>query len=183
MALLAGGTAATIAAGTATGALAAQNACGVNVTAKFVEGAPTDRFEIANNSTNGWSIASATFDLSKAPAGLVFDTEDGGGGIEVFQPFRAADGGAKIASTSGLSDGGTSLTIDFASFAPGQSFAFTIDIDDTLENSARRQTQVVGNEIEGALLSVKLDGAGSSSSEASSGFNAQAALEIAGANC
>ncbi|MEN0086823.1 MAG: hypothetical protein AAF737_00125 [Pseudomonadota bacterium] len=176
-----------VALGALTLAAAAQSkneeACGVSITARFIEGAPTDRFEITNNSTGGWSITSASFDLAQAPAGLVFDTEDGGGGLEVFQPFKASDSSAKLVSTSGLSDGGTALTIDFASFAPGESFAFTIDIDDSLENSARRQTQVVGNEIEGAMLSVKLDGTGNITSEIAAGFNAQAKLEAAGPAC
>ncbi|MEM1365763.1 MAG: hypothetical protein AAGH82_08430 [Pseudomonadota bacterium] len=129
-----------------------QSICGVVINARFIEGAPTDRFEIENASANGWSISSATFDLSQTPAGLVFDTEDGGGGLEVFQPFKAAESSAKLGGISGLTDGGTTLILNFTSFAPGETFAFTIDIDDSLENSARRQTQVVGSEIEGVSL-------------------------------
>ncbi|MEO0498709.1 MAG: hypothetical protein AAF141_15340 [Pseudomonadota bacterium] len=169
---------------TTTGPVFAKDiACGVSISARFIEGAPTDRFEIANNSENGWSIQSASFDLSQAPAGLVFDTQDGGGGLEVFQPFKASNSSAKLSGISGLADGGTALTLSFTSFAPGETFAFTIDIDDSLENSARRQTQVVGNEIEGALLSVTLDGAVAATSEITAGFDAQASLNAAGPAC
>ncbi|MEO0636455.1 MAG: hypothetical protein AAFY73_07390 [Pseudomonadota bacterium] len=160
-----------------------RGACGVSLSARFIEGAPTDRFEISNNSADGWSVTSATFDLAPAPAGLIFDTENGGGGLQVFQPFEASDSTAKLAGTSGLSDGGTSLTIDFASFAPGETFAFTIDIDDSLENSARSQTQVVGNEIEGAVLTAAITGSGGRSITIEGTFGAYAFADVQPVDC
>jgi hypothetical protein len=156
----------------------AADSCGLSISAKFIEGAPTDRFEIYNISGAEWTITRIAVDLSQAPAGLIFDIQEGGGGLEVFQPFRTASLSdlrpASLASFEGLEDGGQLLELKFSQFGKDETFAFTIDLDDSLENSERRQTQVVGNEIEGALLEIEAVNNSGKTARTTATFNASA---------
>ena len=58
----------------------------------FIEGAPKDRFEIANTATCALGAVEVVIDLSGSAGALVFDTEEAGQGVEVFQPFALVDG-------------------------------------------------------------------------------------------
>lgn len=101
------------------------SSCITAVEARFIESAPTDRFEFTNRSTEGWSIARITVDLEASIGRLIFDTADGD----------------KV------------IVLDFDTFAPGDSFTFSIDVDDQLVDSSLGQIRVAGSEIHLASLS------------------------------
>lgn len=126
--------------------------CGLVVTVAFDEGAPRDRMTISNASTGDVSISSAVFDLSTSAGNVIFDTLDGGSGVEVFQDFQVEAGDAVLAVDPVAEDGGSQLGLDFDSFTPAQSFTFSIDVDDQLADSDLGQIQVTGSELAGATV-------------------------------
>ncbi len=132
------------------------NVCGVSVAVLFDEGAPRDRLTISNESEAGVEIAEVSFDLSSSVGQIIFDTVDGGSGVEVFQDFRVEDGAAKLANDPDADDGADSLDLSFSTFGSGESFTFSIDVDDQLVDSELGQIQVTGAEIEGATVTVVL---------------------------
>ena len=134
----------------ATLAPGAAHACGPNVEISFTETAPKDIFDIRNKSDDGWNLVSLAFDLSPSRGGLIFDTDVGGPGENVAQPFELAGGNAQLTTMPAVSDGDAAMLMFFAGFAPGQSFVFTIDLDDRLAQSDMGQTMISGAEIEGA---------------------------------
>lgn len=133
-------------------------ACGFAVSIVFDEGAPRDRIAISNDSSADISIASARFDLASSVGGIIFDTLDGGIGVEVFQDFQVEGGDAVLANEPIAEDGATDLRLDFESFEPGDSFTFSIDVDDQLTDSDLGQIQVTGAEIAGALVAITTAG-------------------------
>lgn len=136
--------------------LAAQaaTACVHGVSLVFTEGAPRDRFEIRNDSSPGQRVQRLTLDLAGSAGRLIFDTVEGGTGVEVFQPFRVESGEARLSKTPVVQDGSDRLELNFAQFEPGQRFVFSIDVDDRLPASDLGQIRVSGSEMAGALLSV-----------------------------
>ena len=139
---------------------------------KFIEGAPKDRFVFINAGACPIIDASILLDLSPAPSGLIFDTEDKGPGIEVFQPLEMIKGADTLNSTPTVKDGETAIRLDVVILEPGKTIAFTIDIDDT---TSKRGITVTGSEIAGAQVTLK-----TSQSSASSKFStlAQAIIEL-----
>ena len=131
---------------------------------KFIEGAPKDRFVFINAGACPIIDASILLDLSPAPSGLIFDTEDKGPGIEVFQPLEMIKGADTLNSTPTVKD--------VVMLEPGKTIAFTIDVDDT---TSKRGITVTGSEIAGAQVTLK-----KSQSSASSKFSklAQAIIEL-----
>jgi hypothetical protein len=127
-------------------------ACVHEVSMVFTESAPRDRFEIRNDASAGQRIQRLTLDLSPSAGKLIFDTIDGGTGVEVFQPFRVEPGEAKLKGAPVVQDGSDRLTLDFTRFEPGQRFRFSIDVDDQLTASDMGQIRVSGREMEGAVL-------------------------------
>lgn len=105
--------------------------CGPRLVATFSEGAPSDRFTLTNTSDPGWSVIEVELDLGPSRGRVIFDVTERGAGLSVYQPFEEATGTAVIADRSAVTDGDTLLTLRFSSFAPGDTFGFTIDLDDT----------------------------------------------------
>lgn len=128
----------------------AVRACGPNVEISFTESAPKDIFDIRNKSDESWTLVSLAFDLTSSHGGLIFDTDVGGPGENVAQPFERAGGNAQLVTTPTVSDGDAAMLMLFSGFAPGQSFVFTIDLDDRLTQSDMGQTMISGSEISGA---------------------------------
>jgi hypothetical protein len=128
--------------------------CVRDVSLVFSESAPRDRFEIRNDSSAGQRIQRLTLDLSPSAGQLIFDTTEGGTGVDVFQPFRTEPGEARLSRSPVVDDGSDRITLDFTRFEPGQRFRFSIDVDDRLAASDLGQTRVSGREMQGALLSV-----------------------------
>lgn len=114
---------------------------------RFIESAPKDRFEIVNYGTCDAGRFELVLDLSDAAGGLIFDTTGSGAGVEVFQPFEIVRGAISLAP-AGVTDGDRSMAILINGLAPGESAAFTIDVDDT-KGSTLGQTRVAGSEIAG----------------------------------
>jgi len=135
--------------------------CGATVLVVFDEGAPRDRMTITNVSEAAVDFEKISIDLTTSTGRLIFDTTDGGDGVEVFQAFQVESGDAVLAADPVAVDGGSMLDLSFASFGAGQSFTFSIDVDDQLENSDLGQIQVTGAEIEGASINVELTGGSS----------------------
>ena len=143
----------------------AETACQQQVALVFTESAPRDMFEIRNESSKGQRIQRLTLDLAPSAGRLVFDTAVGGTGVEVFQPFRAEPGQAKLAVAPVVKDGADRLELNFARFDAGQRFRFSIDVDDQLTNSDLGQIRVAGREMDGAVLTVALGPDGERSTE------------------
>lgn len=101
-------------------ALADGNSCHVDLNVKFVESAPRDRFVISNNSTTNVEIISASIDLSTSQGNLIFDTEDGGTGVEVFQKFRSETDQVKLVASPEVNDGDNQLDMSFNWICPSK---------------------------------------------------------------
>lgn len=126
--------------------------CELAVDARFTESAPRDFFSIRNQSAGQWSIISIRLDLAASAGQLIFDTEDGGKGVDVFQLFDVAEGTALMSKADVPNDGDSVLQVQFERFGSGQSFSFSIDVDDQLIDSTLGQTRVAGSEIAGSVL-------------------------------
>lgn len=126
-------------------------ACGPMATVEFMESSPRDRFEIANNSSGAWAVAHLQLLLDGSAGGLIFDTQGGGPGTSMYQPFGTGPSDIEALVPPFVADGDTTLTLEFAGFDPGRRFVFTIDVDDTLPFSANGRQRVDDSEIDGAL--------------------------------
>lgn len=135
-------------------------ACGLAVGVSFRESAPRDSITILNEATSRRPITAIEIDLTSSVGSIIFDTVEGGTGVEVFQDFRVEGGEAVLNEEPVAEDGGTALRLEFASFLPAQSFTFSIDVDDQLVDSELGQIQVTGAEIDGATVAIETaDGA------------------------
>ncbi|MEM9637565.1 MAG: aggregation factor core [Pseudomonadota bacterium] len=122
-----------------------QAECLQALTVKFVESALRDRFDIIHTAT-GVFVTGVSIDLRGSAGALVFDTEEGGAGTEVFQPFRP-DAGIEAAE---IEDGARSIELTLQDLSAGQRTGFTIDVDDQREQSDLGQIRVTGGELAGA---------------------------------
>ena len=144
----------------------AATACVHDVSLVFTESAPRDRFELINESSPGQRVQRLTLNLAGSAGRLIFDTVEGGTGVEVFQPFRVESGEARLSKTPVVQDGSDRLELTFTRFDPGQRLVFSIDVDDRLTASDLGQTRVAGSEMAGALLSVVAGPTGDAGREA-----------------
>lgn len=124
------------------------------IEARFIESAPKDTFTFVNTGC-ALGAAELVLDMKESAGGLIFDTESGGAGVEVFQPFEATAGA--VASVQ-VSDGAPSLRLSVPDWPEGGEVSFTIDVDDVLRHGELGQTQVSGSEIAGAALVVTVAG-------------------------
>ncbi|MFL4469083.1 aggregation factor core [Tateyamaria armeniaca] len=124
----------------------ASPALAADLTVTFRDGAPRDRFTLSYDGSCAAPAMQVDIDLGTAPAGLIFDITGAGAGVEVFQPLEWVVGTAR---TSALSDGDTVVSLELDTLAPGETLAFTVDIDDT---TSTRQITVDGSEMKGATL-------------------------------
>jgi hypothetical protein len=127
-----------------------------DVAARFIEGAPKDRFIIENLAACALIGAGVSVDMAGSAGGLIFDVTGAGAGVAVFQPFEIVEGADALAGAPEVRDGDTRVMLNVGSLAPGARIAFTIDVDDTI---GRREITVSGAEIEGAHLRVVMGGA------------------------
>jgi hypothetical protein len=146
-----------------------------DLTLRFTEGAPKDRFTLTNTGDCALPAGSITVDLGTAPAGLIFDVTNAGAGVQVFQPFEVVAGADRLTSQPKVADGDTAVTLPISGLAAGQSVAFTIDVDDT---GGGREITVSGSEIAGATLRATFGGATQSAT-----VNNRAAASIAMPAC
>lgn len=133
-------------------AQATQDSCRLDLNVKFIESAPRDRFVIQNNSSTSVEILSASIDLSSSQGDLIFDTEDGGTGVEVFQQFKSETDKVKLVFYPDVRDGDSQLDIAFEKFAQFEEYQFSIDVDDQNSKSDLGQIRVTGGELAGAKV-------------------------------
>ncbi len=133
----------------------ADEACLASLTASFTESAPRDYFRFRHESESGWSVVKIVLSLDTADGDLVFDTNDGGKGVEVFQPFRKESSTASSAELKLPNDGGQSIEIVFTDFPAGADYSFSIDVDDQLSQSKLGNIRVAGSEMNGATIQVE----------------------------
>jgi len=126
-----------------------------DLTLRFNEGAPKDRFTLTNTGDCALPAGVVRIDLGSAPAGLIFDVTSSGAGVEVFQPFDVVAGRAQLTGLPKVVDGDTAIDLDLKGLDAGQSVAFTIDVDDT---GGGREITVDGAEIAGATLRATFGG-------------------------
>lgn len=132
------------------------NHASANLEIQFKESAPKDRFTITNSGDCSITDVRLDLDLSKSSGKLIFDTTETGAGVEVFQPFEAGSEAIAQLNADGVKDGDSTLALGVSDIAPGAAVSFTIDVDDTLENSDLGNIRVAGSEIEGGEVKVSL---------------------------
>lgn len=120
-----------------------------DLTVRFEEGLGPDLFHVENTGTCLATVMSVTIDLGGTVGGLVFDTEYGGGGANASYPFVLREGGDKITGAAGGQDGGQLLTLTLSGLRQGERVVFSIDVDDSLEDSPWGRTRIAGPEFDG----------------------------------
>lgn len=146
-----------------------------DLSVRFIEGAPKDRFEIRNVGACAVTASTLTLDLTTSQGALIFDVTGSGVGVEVFQPFEVIAGREALTTLPTIVDGQNSIDLPISTLGSGASIAFTIDVDDTL---GAREITVTGSEISGAT--VKLVGA---DAPQSSLFGSDALAQVTGLTC
>ncbi|MEO1200259.1 MAG: hypothetical protein AAFX39_13670 [Pseudomonadota bacterium] len=158
---------------------ASASPCDLDVLIAFEEGAPRDRFSIENRSIGDWTVGAITIDLSASTGGLFFDTDAGGAGSQVFQPFVPLDApDVRLRRITHLHDGGSRITLDFDEMPPGARFQFSLDVDDPNPVSPGGATQITKSEIEGALVRAVMRGPNGTLSAKEARFGDDAAAHI-----
>ncbi|WP_422064559.1 aggregation factor core [Shimia sp.] len=146
-----------------------------NLSVRFVEGAPKDRFEIKNEGDCVLRESVITLDMSTSQGALIFDVADGGAGVEVFQPFEVVTGKDALASVPAVMDGQNAVDLRISKLSSGDKISFTTDVDDTL---GAREITVSGSEI--ADATVTLTG---SQGQRSAQFDTAAKAWVVGFSC
>ncbi|MEL7344654.1 MAG: aggregation factor core protein MAFp3, isoform C, partial [Pseudomonadota bacterium] len=95
-------------------ALAIASPAAADLSIRFIEGAPKDRFSFENTGTCAIQDAVLTLDLSGSAAGLIFDVTAEGAGVEVFQPLEFVSGLDALSAVPEVQDGQNSVSIDVA---------------------------------------------------------------------
>ena len=126
-----------------------------DIRVEFDEGAPKDKLIVSNIGDCARTDFLVTLDLTESAGKLIFDTSGQGEGVEVFQPFEAAEGGSALKSLPKVVDGQKVVSLEFASLAPGAQLVITSDVDDTI---GAREITVSGGEFEGSVVSVEMNG-------------------------
>ena len=126
-----------------------------DIAVQFDEGAPKDRFRIANLSACDTGPVDITIDLAGSAAGLLFDTTERGQGVEVYQPVELESGTAILTE---VTDGSQKLQLRMPDFALGDAITVSADLDDTMPNSNLGQIRVANSEIAGVTVSIETPG-------------------------
>lgn len=160
---------------------ASEEACSDYINVSFAEGAPVDKFKITNQSKN-WNIKAVNIDLSSSKGRLIFDTISGGKGVDVFQPYKSVSGNAKLSKATLVEDGANSINLNFEKFSSGESFTFSIDVDDQLTASELGQIRVTGGEMAQAKAIFMIENSDGSTVKETASFNNQneAVLKLLG---
>ena len=157
-------------------------ACGERIEVAFFEN-DGDIFEITNKSRGPMTLAQLTIRLTGSRGRLIFDTEFGGPGASMAQPFEplAGEVGLKAACTVG--DGDEVMQLEFSGFSPGRRFEFIIDVDDRMEGSEFGRSVVSGEEIQGAGAEAVMIRAGGGTSRIRGRFGPDGRALLRGGVC
>lgn len=120
-----------------------------DLTVRFIEGAPKDRFVFKNVGACAISDARLELDLSQSASGLIFDVTSAGAGVEVFQPLEIVAGREALKRVPNVRDGDNKVRFEIARLAPGATLSFTIDVDDTMGG---REITVSNSEFTGSTV-------------------------------
>lgn len=161
---------------------ASENACSDYIKVSFAEGAPVDKFKIENQSKN-WQIKTMDIDLSSSKGRLIFDTISGGKGVEVFQPYQSVSGSAKLSNVALVEDGADAINLNFEKFSSGESFTFSIDVDDQLTTSQLGQIRVTGGEMAQAKAVFLIENADGSRFKKEASFDYKNKAVLKSENC
>lgn len=123
-----------------------------DLTVRFEEGLGPDLFHVENTGTCLATVVAVTIDLSSTVGGLVFDTEGGGAGFNAGYPFVLREGGEHVTGAAGGEDGGRALSLDLTGLRRGDRVVFSIDVDDSLEQSPWGRTRIAGPEFDGGRV-------------------------------
>ena len=121
-----------------------------DIAVRFIESAPKDSFRFENLGSCAITQEILALDLSKSAAGLIFDTEPTGRGVEVFQPLEVTQGADFLVEAPVTQDGASKTELVVSELPPSGAIRLTVDVDDTLTASDLGQIRVSGSEIVGA---------------------------------
>lgn len=137
------------------GTVLAADAARADLSVRFVEGAPKDRFIVENLGACPIGSASVTLDLTASRGGLYFDVTAKGAGVSVYQPVEIERGAAFVAEMAPVPDGATSVGLMLRDLPPGEAVVLTTDLDDRTGQGAT----IVGDaEIAGAAVIIAVQG-------------------------
>jgi len=157
-------------------------ACGPEVVIRFVDASP-DLFIIENKSLEAWTLLSLGFRMQNSMGRVVFDTDFGGPGASEPQQFQPVDNEVGLMGAPVVADGAEELRLNFANFAAGRRFVFTIDVDDRLANSQMSQAYVTGEEIAGAEVTGLFSHPQIGEGKAEGTFGSDGKAHLRGATC
>jgi hypothetical protein len=155
-------------------------ACGPRVEINFYEDGGGDVFEIVNKSQENWAVKSLVLSLSGSSGRLIFDTDGGGLGASMYQPFSAGASDVGFEGASPVTDGGEVVALRFSAFTPGKTFTFYVDVDDRLVESRYGQAMVTDEEIQGATGEAEMVHPSGESLRASGAFGREGKAIIGG---
>lgn len=133
-------------------AVATATPAAADLTVRFYEGAPTDKFEIIYSGACQLTDVVVEIDLGASEAGLILDVTGKGAGVNVYQPLAIVDGAALLEAIPLLEDGDTVISLPVSALDTGDKISFTLDVDDTKGSGP---TMISGAEITGAQISVE----------------------------
>jgi hypothetical protein len=102
--------------------------------------------------------------------------------VEVFQPYQSVSGNAELSTVALVEDGSDAINLDFKKFSGGDSFTFSIDVDDQLTASELGQIRVTGGEMAQAKAVFLIENPDGSTVKKTASFNNQneALLKLTG---
>lgn len=124
-----------------------------DITVRFEESAPKDRFVISSDCTV--SDISMTIDLTPSAGSLIFDVTAQGAGVEVFQPVEVQSGTARVTP---VLDGDQVVDLTIAALPANAVVIISADLDDVLIDSNLGQIRVSGSELDGATIEIAFAG-------------------------
>lgn len=157
-------------------------ACGPEVVIQFMDSSP-DLFIIENKSLEAWTLLSLEFRMGNSRGRVVFDTDEGGPGAAEPQQFAPVDNEVGLMGAPVVADGAEEMRLNFANFAAGRRFVFTIDVDDRLPDSDMGRAYVTGEEIAGAEVSGLLTHPRIGEGRAQGTFGSDGKAHLRGATC
>lgn len=137
---------------------------------RFFEGAPKDRFEIEYSGNCSLSDVTVQIDLGASTAGLILDITGSGAGVSVYQPLELVAGRELLVQEPVAKDGDTVINLPISTLADGDRIVFTTDVDDT---KGTGPTMVSGAEITGAQVLARVAG-----QEWTGAFDSRAAVTL-----
>lgn len=137
----------------ATALLAASTAY-ADISVRFIESAPKDRF-VFDNGSCAISQVDVEIDLTGSAGALIFDVTAAGAGVEVFQPVEVQSGTVTLTPAT---DGDQKLQFQIDNFGAGAQVVISADLDDVLINGALGQIRVADSELLGATVRMIIDG-------------------------